>query len=50
VDITWPSPNRLERHSGFVRARVISKPGLDLLRLAPTPRFHAPGAMSAGGT
>jgi hypothetical protein len=36
MDITLPRPNRLERHSGFVRAWVISKRALDLLRLPST--------------
>ena len=45
MDITLPSPNRLERHSGFVRARVISKPDLDLLRLVPSLHLPALGAM-----
>ena len=39
------SSNLLERHSGFVRSLVISKRGLDLLRLTRTTSLHAPGAM-----
>jgi len=45
MDITLPSPNRLERHSAFVRPRGISKRGLDLLRLTPTTCLHVLAAM-----
>ena len=45
MDITLPSPNRLERHSGFVRALGISKQGLDLLRLTRITCLHALAAM-----
>lgn len=45
MDITLPSPNRLERHSGFVRALGDSKPGLDLLRLPSSLHLPTLGAM-----
>ena len=46
MDITLPSPNRPGCLSACVRARVISKRGLDLLRLVPTTLLHPLGAMS----
>jgi len=39
------SPDLPERHSGFVRARIVSKPGFDLLRLVPTTCLPRSGAM-----
>jgi len=45
MDITRPSPNRLERHSAFVRASRFQRSPFDLLRLAPTICLHALGAM-----
>ena len=44
-DTAHGSPNRLECHSGFVRALGISKRGLDLLRLLPSLDLPALGAM-----
>ena len=45
VDITLPSPNRLEWHSGFVRAYRFQRSSFDLLRLVPTLLLSALGAM-----
>jgi len=45
VDITWPSPNRLEWHSGFVRASRLQRSAFDLLRLPSTLDLLALGAM-----
>ena len=45
IAITLPSPNRPGCLSAIVRARVISKRGLDLLRLRPSLPLPALGAM-----
>jgi len=39
------SPNRLERHSGFVRASRFQRCSFDLLRLMPTTCLHPLAAM-----
>ena len=47
VDIMLPSPNRLEWHSGFVRASRFQRSPFDLLRLVRTTCLHALGAMES---